>query len=156
MANARGAAAFDHTFAGLAAAFLFAMMGLTFFDVGARYFFNRPIPGSLEITELLLVGVIFTGLPLVSRKGEHVSIDLLDRFFPATLRAVLHRLTHLLCAAVLLALAWLLYRKAVQLGDYGDQTAVLKVALAPFVYGMSGMTLITAVIHFVEVFRRES
>ena len=49
-----------------AAAILLAMMGLTFVDVVARYVFNRPLAGAFEVTELLLLVLIFAGLPLVT------------------------------------------------------------------------------------------
>jgi TRAP-type transport system small permease protein len=57
---------------------LFAIMALTFFDVLGRKFLSNSIPGSLEITELLMVIVIFGALPLVSERGEHVEFDSLD------------------------------------------------------------------------------
>ena len=62
-----------------AAAILFAMMVLTTVDVVARYVFNRPLRGAFEITELLLVVLIFAGLPLVSLAGEHAVMDFIDR-----------------------------------------------------------------------------
>ena len=45
-----------------ASAILFAMMLLTTVDVVARYVFNRPLRGAFEVTELLLVVLIFAGL----------------------------------------------------------------------------------------------
>ena len=51
----------------LAGGGLFAIMALTFFDVLGRKFASNSIPGSLELTELLMVVVIFGALPLVSR-----------------------------------------------------------------------------------------
>ena len=39
----------------LAAVALFAIMALTFFDVGGRKLLGNSIPGSLELTELLMV-----------------------------------------------------------------------------------------------------
>ncbi|HEY1226319.1 MAG TPA: TRAP transporter small permease subunit [Ramlibacter sp.] len=65
--------------AGLA---LFAIMALTFFDVLGRKFASNSIPGSLELTELLMVVVIFGALPLVSERGEHVEFDSLDPYLP--------------------------------------------------------------------------
>ena len=47
---------------------LFAIMALTFFDVGGRKLLDNSIPGSLELTELLMVVVIFAALPLVSAR----------------------------------------------------------------------------------------
>ena len=62
-----------------ASAILMAMMCLTFVDVVARYVFNRPLRGGFEITELLLLVLIFAGLPLVSHADEHVTMDFIDR-----------------------------------------------------------------------------
>ncbi len=57
----------------------FAMMLLTFVDVVARYVFNRPLRGAFEVTELMLLVLIFAGLPLVSYADEHVTMDFIDR-----------------------------------------------------------------------------
>ena len=56
----------------MCAAALFAIMALTFFDVIGRKIVSQSIPGAFEITELLMVAVIFAALPLVSERGEHV------------------------------------------------------------------------------------
>ena len=44
-------------------------MWLTLFDVAGRKALSASVPGSLELTELLMVVVIFAGLPLVSLHG---------------------------------------------------------------------------------------
>ena len=54
-------------------------MLLTYADVIGRYIFNWPLRGAFEITELLLLVLIFAGLPLVSRADEHVTLDFIDR-----------------------------------------------------------------------------
>ena len=59
---------------------LFCMMSVTFVDVVLRYIFNAPLRGSFEVTELMLVVLIFAALPLVSRREEHVVMDFLDRY----------------------------------------------------------------------------
>src|SRR5215475_2687646 len=53
-----------------AAVLLFCLMMLTTADVVGRYIFNWPIRGAFEITELLLLTLIFAGLPLASRADE--------------------------------------------------------------------------------------
>jgi TRAP-type C4-dicarboxylate transport system permease small subunit len=58
-----------------ASAILFSMMLLTFVDVVARYLFNFPLRGGFEVTELMLLVLIFAGLPLVSHADEHVTMD---------------------------------------------------------------------------------
>jgi TRAP-type transport system small permease protein len=134
--------------AGLTAALaLFGIMGLTFVDVLGRKFFSSSLPGALELTELLMVVVIFSGLPLVSLHGEHVVFDSLDRLLPRWLRRVQQAAVDLLCAALLAGLAWLMWTKGAQLAEYGDTTAQLKLPLAPFVYLMSVLCATTAAVH---------
>jgi TRAP-type C4-dicarboxylate transport system permease small subunit len=136
----------------LAAAVLFSMMTLTFVDVILRYVFNRPLSGSFEVSELLMAVLIFSGLPLVSRRGEHVAIDTMERLFPRVMQRPLERLVDLLCAAVLGGMAWLLAERAARFASLGDVTQTLKITIAPFVYLMAALTLATAVVHFVAVF----
>ena len=143
----RLAISFDFILASVAGSLLFAMMTLTFVDVVLRYFFNSPIKGGFEVTEMMMAVLIFAGLPLVSRKHEHVTIDAFDRFFPAAMRRVLYVIIHLVCAAALVGMAWLLYRKAGSFAEIGDVTQTLKFPIAPFVYLMAALTLATSAVH---------
>ena len=137
----------------LAALALFGIMVLTFVDVLGRKFLSASVTGSLELTELLMVVVIFAALPLVSLKGEHVVFDSLDPWVPAPLRRVQQAAVDLLSLALLLGLAWLMWLKAGQMAGYGDTTAQLKLPLAPFVYLMSLLCAVTACIHGVLAWR---
>ena len=131
----------------IAAVALFAIMALTLVDVSGRKLFSQSLPGSLELTELLLVAVIFAGLPLVSLRGEHVVFDSLDSLLPAWLRRVQQFVVDGLCAAALAGIAWLMWVKGGQLGEYGETTAQLKMGLAPFVHAMSLLCALTALVH---------
>ena len=137
----------------LAGIALFAIMLLTFLDVGGRKLLSNSITGSLEMTELLMVVVIFGALPLVSERGEHVVFDSLDSLIPAALRKVQRALVHLLCAAALLGLGWLMWKTG---GDFlatGETTAQLKILKAPFIYGMGVLCAFTGVVHLGLMFR---
>jgi TRAP-type C4-dicarboxylate transport system permease small subunit len=131
----------------LAATALFAIMALTLVDVSGRKLLSTSVPGSLELTELLMVVVIFAGLPLVSLRGEHVVFDSLDPLIEKTLRRAQGLVVDLLVAALLLGMAGLMWAKAGQMAEYGDTTAQLKIAQAPFVYLMSGLLALTALVH---------
>ena len=126
---------------------LFAIMALTFVDVLGRKFASHSITGSLELTELLMVVVIFGALPLVSRRGEHVEFDSLDPYLPAWVRRAQGVVVHLLCAAVLLALAWLMWRTGLQFAQNGETTAQLQIPKAPFIYGMGVLCAVTGLVH---------
>jgi TRAP-type transport system small permease protein len=131
----------------LAGAALFAIMALTFFDVGGRKLLDQSIPGSLELTELLMVVVIFGALPLVSLRGEHVLFDSLDSYLPPFVRRVQAALVHLLVGAAMLALGYLMFKTGQQFAINGDTTAQLKISKAPFIYGMGVLCAITGLIH---------
>ncbi|MFM9888215.1 MAG: TRAP transporter small permease [Burkholderiales bacterium] len=131
---------------------LFGMMALTFVDVIMRYGFNASLRGAFEITELMMVILIYAGLPVVSRHSLHVTTDLIDRFLTPPVRRVFDVIGQLICAAVLFGAAWLIWVKAGKLADLGDTTAALQIKLAPFVYLMCALIFVTAVIHLIKAF----
>ena len=131
---------------------LFLMMLLTFVDVVARYLFNFPLRGGFEVTELMLLVLIFAGLPLVSHADEHVTMDFIDRLLPEAGRRLLVRLVHAVCAAVMFFLTWQVWIKARTIAGYGDTTDVLKITVGPFVYFMAAMILLTGLVHLFKVF----
>jgi TRAP-type C4-dicarboxylate transport system permease small subunit len=130
------------------------MMLLTFVDVVARYVFNRPVRGAFEVTELLLLVLIFAGLPLVSYADEHVTMDFIDRLVGRGARARLERGVHVVTTALMLGLAWLVWLKADRIWGYRDATDVLRIVYGPFVYFMAVMIGLTGLIHLVKAFRR--
>ncbi len=137
----------------LCAMALFAIMALTFFDVGGRKLLSHSIPGSLELTELLMVIVIFAGLPLVSLRGEHVVFDSLDSYLPRGFKRLQQAAVNFICAVALLALAWLMFDTGSQFAQNGETTAQLKIAKAPFIYAMAVACFLTAAVHAWLVFQ---
>lgn len=143
---------FDAVLGVASSVLLVGMMLLTFVDVVARYLLNRPIRGGFEITELMLLVLIFAGLPLVSHADEHVTMDFIDRILPPAAQRVLVRVVHALCAAVMFFLAWQVWIKAGRIASYGDTTDVLRITVGPFVYFMDAMIAVTGLIHVYKVF----
>lgn len=135
----------------LAGSALFAIMALTFFDVLGRKFASNSIPGSLEVTELLMVVVIFAALPLVSERGEHVAFDSLDHYLPEWALRAQSALVNVLCAVLLLGLGWLMWQTGTQFLQNGETTAQLKILKAPFIYGMGVLCAFTGLVHLVLV-----
>ncbi|MEW6688644.1 MAG: TRAP transporter small permease [Pseudomonadota bacterium] len=138
---------------GVAASVILAcMMLLTFVDVVARYLFDFPLRGGFEVTELMLLVLIFAGLPLVSHADEHVTMDFIDRMLAPRWRRRLLRAVHALCAAVMFFLAWQVWLKARTISGYGDTTDVLKIVIGPFVHFMAAMILLTGLVHLYKIY----
>lgn len=126
---------------------LFAIMALTFFDVNGRKLLDHSIPGSLELTELLMVVVIFAAMPLVSQRGEHVVFDSLDSVWPEVVLRAQRVVVQLLCATAMLALGYLMWKTGAQFAINGDTTAQLGISKAPFIYGMAVLCAFTGLVH---------
>ena len=123
------------------------MMLLTVVDVVARYVFSRPVRGAFEVTELMLVVLIFAGLPLVSFSEEHAVMDFIDRVMGARARRWLRRAVEATSAAFMLLMAWLMWIKADRIWAYRDATDVLRIVYGPFVYFMAFTLALAGVIH---------
>lgn len=143
---------FDMALGFAASVILFGMMMITFVDVIGRYGFNSPMRGGFEITELMLVVLIFAGLPLVSHADEHVTMDFIDHLFRERGRRILISIAHFVVAVTLLGLAWLIWLKAGKISGYGDTTDVLRITVGPFVYFMAAMILLSGLIHAWKIF----
>jgi TRAP-type C4-dicarboxylate transport system permease small subunit len=138
----------------VASAILLAMMLLTVVDVVARYVFSRPLRGAFEITELMLLVLIFAGLPLVSFADEHAVMDFIDRLLSPRGQGWLERAVQLVNAAFMFLLTWLVWRKADRIWAYRDATDVLRIVYGPFVYFMAVTLALACVIHLYKVVER--
>jgi len=144
---------FDAALGFAASVILFSLMIVTFVDVVGRYGFNRPLRGAFEGTELMLLVLIFAGLPLVSHADEHVTMDFIDHMVGPAARRVIAALAQFVCAVTLIGLSWLIWLKAGKIAAYGDTTDVLKILLAPFVYFMAAMIALSGLIHAWRIFK---
>ena len=137
----------------MAAVALFTIMWLTLVDVTGRKFFDHSLPGGLELTEILMVIVIFGALPLVSWRGEHVVFDSFDHLIPRWLKRIQNRAIEAVNALTFGGLAWLMSQRAERFAEYGDTTVYLQFSIAPVAWLMAGLLVITALVHLVFVFK---
>jgi TRAP-type C4-dicarboxylate transport system permease small subunit len=130
------------------------MMALTTIDVVARYVFNRPLRGAFEVTELLLLVLIFAGLPLVSFTNAHAVMDFIDRVLGRRALRGLQGGVELASAVLMFGLAWLVWGKADRIWAYRDATDVLRILYGPFVYFMAVTLALAGVIHLYKMVER--
>jgi len=137
----------------IAAALMFCLMLLTCVDVVGRYFFNKPVTGGFELTEMLLAALIFAGLPLVTLRGDHITVDLFDSVTPDWLFRIQHALASLIGAACTGYLAWCLWLRAVALDRAGETTSQLQFKIAWLAYAMAILMALTAAALVITLFR---
>lgn len=115
-----------------ASALLMALMAVTVIDVVGRYILKAPLPGAFELTELLLCAMIFAALPLVSRAGGHVEVDMIVGALPRRAARALAIAAAAISAAALLYFAWRLSIVAGDLVETGARSNALAIPFAPF------------------------
>lgn len=118
----------------LGAAALIAMMLLTTADVIGRYFFNKPVLGALEITEFLVLILIFSFLAHTQAQKGHVAVDLLFQHLPKSMRYVVDIINHLLCLGLMALICYMSFHRAFEIKAFGEATNNLGIVKYPFAF----------------------
>lgn len=93
----------------VSASVLFFLMVLTCVDVTGRYLFNSPLHGSTELTQIGLAVMVFASMPVITWRGGHIVVDLLDRFLGYKIVKVLSLFSALVVSSSLYVLAWRIF-----------------------------------------------
>ncbi|EIM73786.1 TRAP dicarboxylate transporter subunit DctQ [Nitratireductor aquibiodomus RA22] len=133
----------------LCGAFLVALTLVTVVDVIGRYLLSSPLPGAAEYTEILLMAIVFVGLPAVCLDDGHVSVDLLTAGLRGVAERIQLNLARLVVAVVLGLVSWQLWNHGAQLDSYNEVTVYLRAPLGPFAKATAVITGVCAVITLV-------
>lgn len=114
--------------------FLFAMMCLTVVDVAGRYLFNKPVLGAYELTEFMVLILIFSFLGYAQNKKSHISVDLVMMFFPEKLKVFIEIFNHLACLLIMILIVWMGFEKAYEMVGTGESSPNLSLPSYPFVF----------------------
>ncbi len=73
----------------LSAMIVAAMMLLTTTDVVLRYVFNSPIQDSFQLSQFMMVGIVFLGIPYMQSIRGHVTVEFLTSRLSPRARSIL-------------------------------------------------------------------
>lgn len=146
----------ERMFGCMVAACMLAMTGLMFVDVVARKLLNTSVPGGVELIELLMLGVVFAGLPVASLKGEHIVLDMLDALLPAPLARLQSLLAHAVCTLALAGAGYLVLQRAQRTIAYGDVTPALAIGLGRFQVVIGVLLFVAAAAHLLLLLAPQS
>ena len=120
-----------------------AMMLLTVSDVSLRYFFNRPIIGVTELTELFMVCVGFLGLAWCATKGGHLKVGLVMSRFSARVQAIVNSITLLASLCLCVFITWRSFLESMTSLRLGSTSSLLEVPDYPFYFMLTlGFTML--------------
>ena len=113
---------------------LFGIMCLTTADVAGRYLFNSPITGVFELTEFMVLILIFSFLAYTQSGGGHVSVNLLVSCFPKKAQRYIALFNHSLCLILMGLITYMGFRRALELLEFREASPNLGVPIYPFVF----------------------
>lgn len=102
----RGLDAVCRLFSWVSGGITLLIMFLVVAEVVMRDFFDATLGGTLEVSEVLLVFLVFAGVAYAQQAGDHVSTDLVTARLPDRVAAVIRTVGLVVAAAVILWLAW--------------------------------------------------
>ncbi len=87
-------------------ALLLTMVAVTVVDVIGRYFFNAPLPGAYELTQVLLADLVLAALPITTYKGSHVEVDILSQTWSDRTERIISVFGATVTALTLFVMSW--------------------------------------------------
>lgn len=138
----------------LSGAMLIALTAVTVLDVVGRYLFNSPLNGAAELTEFLLIGVIFIGIPAITLGDEHLTVDLLTEQLRGKAEVIRKGVVQIIVLAFFALAGWQVLEHADRLALYGEATTYLGVPYAPIARGAGGLLLLSALVIAWQMFAR--
>jgi TRAP-type C4-dicarboxylate transport system permease small subunit len=100
------------------------LMLLTVGDVMGRSFFNKPIPGSFELSEYMLAVIVLLGAAYTQQVKGHVGVDFLTCRFSAKAQAVFQAATTLAGLVIVAVLVWQGFLEGIHEKAVSDQLRV--------------------------------
>ena len=107
---------------------------LTVGDVVMRYFFSKPILGSFEITEYILVVVVFLSIPWATMEGVNVRVDLITEKLAKKTRAILYAVSCFLSMIISFLIVWFTIPEAEYARELQEKSDMLNIPTYPFYF----------------------
>lgn len=141
----------------VASIILFLMMILTVTDVIGRKLFSHSVTGAVELTEFMLVILVFFSLARCEAKDGHVKVDLIMSQFGGRVQAAVDMVTQfvgfLLCGLI----TWSTVIYAGKMCASGEVSQDLWIPKYPFVYVVAlgcGVLALTLLIKFLIALKK--
>ena len=106
----RASRAVDTVGSVISALFILVLMLLITADVVGRYALNSPLPGALEVSESLMVFVVFLAFAWAQRHGKNIRVEMAISRFPPWARSLVDILAIVLGLVVFSLIAWETWR----------------------------------------------
>lgn len=115
----------------LAGATIIVLMLAIVANVLGRQFFRSPVRGTVELTEMAMVVMVYLGFAYAEHQGDHISVDIAYNYLPRLIQNILSVVNGLFATVVIGLVAWRLSDFAGVLERGGYVTQILRLPQAP-------------------------
>ncbi len=139
------------------AVILMAMMLLTVMDVLLRFLFHRPIMGSLEITQVMMVSISFITMIYSTVQKCHIKVDILTSYIPKPIQQIIDSIFYLICIVFFVIISWKNFGAALHLKKVCQMTDILEIPIYPFyllISAASTILVLLLVIYLLHIILR--
>ena len=118
-----------HLISSISQVALLLMVLLITIDVFLRTFLNNPISGVLEISEYLLLLIVFTQIAYAQKNKRHVCVDIVLNKLSVKYRLVIEIITKGISLLLFILISWQSFLQALV---NNESSAVLSIPVSPF------------------------
>jgi len=105
-----------------AAGLVFVMIFPTTFDVVLRYVFNAPLPEMFQLTEFMMVGVVYLAIAYVQQLKDHIKIEAATQWLPPRIQEILDNFGYGVGLIIFAIITWQTGRLAWEAWETSDYT----------------------------------
>jgi TRAP-type transport system small permease protein len=116
------------------AAALAALVLVMVWSILGRKFFNMPLKGSTELTQLGLVVMTFLVLAAEHMGHEKMTVDIIIKHFPLRFQRVVAPIVYLLVIAIFCVLCWQLVKLGITYQQAHQSLRNIDIKIYPFTY----------------------
>ena len=127
----------SNLYANFGVALLLVILIMTFTDIVGSKFFNRPIPGSIELTEFFQILVVVLAASLTQIHRQHIRVEVFTARMPESIKAAFDSVISLVLFCVIVIVIWQSCRLGISLQNTGQYSATLHLGFHYFVYAMA-------------------
>jgi TRAP-type C4-dicarboxylate transport system permease small subunit len=109
------------------------MLGIVIVNIIGRFFFHKPLLGTVELVELMMAIIGFFAIPYATMNRANVRVEILTSRLSRHSRTVLSRIASLLSAVIVGFITYQAFVSSFYYIDHLSQaTTVLSIPFAPF------------------------
>jgi TRAP-type C4-dicarboxylate transport system permease small subunit len=132
----------------IAAVILFSMMLLTFVDVAGRFLLNKPVNGSLELTEFMMGLIVAFAIGFTAFRKGHIRVDIIMQYVPRKVNLWMDVFAYLLSSVFYIFIAWQTWLNGISVMNSKLTSAVLLIPSFPFVFTVAVASAFIALVFF--------